>query len=101
MYLDPEGECVPAAKLRWQPFVGMAACAAANVLESVSGLCRSVATEFFSAANHVEEQEHFRVRAALEIEALTTDTPLLVPAWAEDDEDKSDEDKSDEDEDDD
>ena len=87
MYLDPEGECVPAAKLRWQPFVGMAAHATANVLESVSGLCRAVATEFFSAANHVEEQEDFRVRAALEIEALTTDTPLLVPAWSEDDDD--------------
>ena len=98
MYLYPEGdEYVPAAKLRWQPFVGMAAHAAANVLESFSGLCRAVATEFFSAANHVEEQEHFRVRAALEIEALTTDTPLLVPAWAEDDED----DESDDDEDDD
>jgi len=95
VYLDPEGECVPAAKLRWQPFVGMAAHATANVLESVSGLCRAVATEFFSAANHVEEQEDFRVRAALEIEALTTDTPLLVPAGAEDDEDESDEDEDD------
>ena len=99
MYLYPEGdEYVPAAKLRWQPFVGMAAHAAANVLESFSGLCRAVATEFFSAANHVEEQEHFRVRAALEIEALTTDTPLLVPAWSDEAED---DDYDDEDEDDD
>lgn len=97
MYLDPEGEYVPAAKLRWQPFIGMAACAAANVLESVSGMCRAVAVEFFSAANHVEEQEQFRLRAALEIEALTTGTPLLVPAWSDEAED---EDYDDEDEDD-
>ena len=87
MYLDPEGEYVPAAKLRWQPFIGMAAHATANVLESVSGLCRAVAVEFFSAANHAEEQEDFRVRAALEIEALTADTPLLVPAWSDEAED--------------
>ena len=90
MYLDPEGEYVPAAKLRWQPFVGMTAHAAANVLESVSGLCRAVATEFFSAANHEEEQEDFRVRAALEIEALTTDTPLLVPTAYDDDDEYDD-----------
>lgn len=98
MYLDPEGEyVVPAAKLRWQPFAGMAAHAAANVLESFSGLCRAVAAEFFSAANHVEEQEHFRVRAALEIEALTTDAPLLVPAWTEDSDDDDEYDEDDED----
>jgi len=94
-YLDPDDEQLPAAKLRWQPFVGMAAYAIANLFDSAHGFWRAVGSEFFAEANRLEEQEDFRVRAALEIEALTTDTPLLVPAWAEDDEDESDEDKDD------
>ena len=96
-YLDPEDEQVPAAKLRWQPFVGMAAYAVANVFDSIHGFWRAVGSEFFADANRLEEQEDFRVRTALEIEALTTDTPLLVPAWSDEAED---EDYDDEDEDD-
>jgi hypothetical protein len=86
-YLDPDDEQLPAAKLRWQPFVGMAAYAVANLFDSVHGFWRAVGSEFFAEANRLEEQEDFRVRAALEIEALTSDAPLLVSAWAESDDD--------------
>lgn len=96
-YLDPDDEQLPAAKLRWQPFVGMAAYAVANLFDSVHGFWRAVGSEFFAEANRLEEQEDFRVRAALEIEALTSDDPLLVSAWSEGDDDDEHDDGEDED----
>lgn len=96
-YLDPDDEQLPAAKLRWQPFVGMAAYAVANLFDSVHGFWRAVGSEFFAEANRLEEQEDFRVRAALEIEALTSDDPLLVSAWSEGDDDDEYDDGEDED----
>ncbi len=96
-YLDPDDEQLPAAKLRWQPFVGMAAYAIANLFDSVHGFWRAVGSEFFAEANRLEEQEDFRVRAALEIESLTSDDPLLVSAWAESDDDDEYDDGEDED----
>lgn len=96
-YLDPDDEQLPAAKLRWQPFVGMAAYAVANLFDSVHGFWRAVGSEFFAEANRLEEQEDFRVRAALEIEALTSDDLLLVSAWSEGDDDDEYDDGEDED----
>lgn len=92
MYLDPEGDEVPSTKLRWQPFVGMTAYLAANVLEAASGWCRAVAQEFFSAANHDEEQEAFQRRAALEIESLVSGSLPPAPEYVDDDEWDEDED---------
>lgn len=99
--LSEDGYVYPEARLRWQPFVGMAALAVAGVVEAVAGLARAVAGEFFADANYADAQETFMRHAALEIEAVTSGVvPLFAPVRVPDEDDlEDDDDEWDEDED--
>lgn len=100
MALSEDGWVYPEAKLRWQPFVGMAALAVAGVIDAVSGLARAVASEFFADANYADAQETFMRQAALEIESVTSGVvPLFAPVRVPDEDDLEDDDEWDEDED--